>query len=226
MRVMQTRMIEEFPTPEALADAAAQAVASAGHGVCVKPVLGVYGRGYWRFDDGMSLFDVFSGASEHTIDPRVYADAYDAREERAPVIVMEHLPGVEYSIDCVCDDGELVAHARRKKVSTYQEISTGGPEAEIARAVVKAMRLDGIVNVQTRADRYGNPKVLEVNTRPSGGVGYSAAAGINLPYAAARMLLGYKVEPVTLNDPVAVRVGEDPFVMPQTSAMLRQAKVA
>lgn len=189
---------------------------------CVKPVLGVYGRGYWRFQRDKQLFDVFSGTSAHEIDPEIYIAAFAAAADPKPVIVMEHLPGAEYSIDCVCDNGKLVAHAKRRKSSTYQTISTGGIEVEIAEALVEKLGLDGLVNVQTRVDREGVTKVLEVNTRPSGGIGYSAAAGINLPANAAQMLLGEAVTFRTLSEPVAVRVSDEAMALPHTSQRLNE----
>lgn len=187
---------------------------------CVKPVLGVYGRGYWRFQQNKSLFDLFSGKSLHEIDPEVFIEAYAGAEAPKPLIVMEHLPGEEHSIDCVCDAGRIVAHAKRKKVGTYQVISTGGPEVEIAEAVADLFKLDGLVNVQTRADQFGKPRVLEVNTRPSGGIGYAIAAGINLPLAAANLLLGRPVQAAAVVGETAVRVTEMPVKLPATTDWL------
>ncbi len=193
---------------------------------CVKPVVGVYGRGYWRFQKNQGLYDVFAGKTDHMIDPGVFVAAFASANEPEALIVMEHLPGKEHSVDCVCDAGELVAHAKRQKLANCQIVSTGGPEVEIVQAIVRHLKLDGLVNIQTRADRHGVVKVLEVNTRPSGGIGYSAAAGINLPANAAQMLLGRPVKFKSLPLPVAVRIVDQPVELPMTSRRLWESAAA
>jgi predicted ATP-grasp superfamily ATP-dependent carboligase len=99
-------------------------------------------------------------------------------------------------------------------------VFTGGREAELARAVVAELKLDGLVNVQTKEDAAGNPVLLEVNTRPSGGVAYSAAAGVNLPLACARMLLGEKIGDTSLASPVVIRLSEVTYPLPRATAAL------
>lgn len=207
-------------------EAAIAQVEAMGHGVCVKPVLGVYGRGYWRLERGRPLHDLFSGEVAHTVDTDIFVEAFAKAEAPAPLVVMQHLPGDEFSVDCVVDRGEVVAAVRRRKVSTWQEISTSGIEVDIAREVARRCQLDGLVNVQTRADANGAPNVLEVNTRPSGGVGYAIGAGINLPAAAARMLLGQEVRAPHLRTPVAIRIGEASFVLPSTTESLTREAAA
>ncbi|MNY66496.1 carbamoyl phosphate synthase-like protein [compost metagenome] len=91
---------------------------------------------------------------------------------------------------------------------------------DVARAVIAELKLDGLINVQTKADAAGNPVLLEVNTRPSGGVGYSAAAGVNLPLACARMLLGERIGDTSLASPVVIRRSDMTYVLPRATAAL------
>jgi predicted ATP-grasp superfamily ATP-dependent carboligase len=65
--------------------------------------------------------------------------------------------------------------------------------------------LDGLVNIQFKRAADGAPKLLEVNTRASGGVGYSSVAGINLPNDLKKMLHGEKVMTTHLDNPVVVK---------------------
>jgi predicted ATP-grasp superfamily ATP-dependent carboligase len=90
--------------------------------------------------------------------------------------------------------------------------------------VAAKLGLDGLVNVQTKADGNGVPHLLEVNTRPSGGVGFSAAVGINLPYACARMMLGNPFEKVVVNEPVIVRKVDLTIKLPETTRKLREGQ--
>jgi carbamoylphosphate synthase large subunit len=195
-------------------------IAATGTEVCVKPSVGVYGRGFWHFVPGLNPFSLFSTIDANQVDPEVYMEAYAKAEKPGTMIVMQYLPGIESSVDCVCDAGTLVAHAVRQKSSDRQTVFTGGREVEVARAVVAELKLDGLVNVQTKADAAGNPVLLEVNTRPSGGVGYSAAAGVNLPLACARMLLGERVGDTSLAAPVVIRRSDATYALPRATAAL------
>ncbi|MGO7279538.1 ATP-grasp domain-containing protein [Rhizobium leguminosarum] len=195
-------------------------IASTDTEVCVKPAVGVYGRGFWHFVPGLNPFSLFSTIDANEVDPEVYIESYARAENPSTLIVMQYLPGIESSIDCVCDNGRLVAHAVRQKASDRQTVFTGGREVEVARAVVAELKLDGLVNVQTKADAADNPVLLEVNTRPSGGVGYSAAAGVNLPLACARMLLGERIGDTSLSSPVVIRRSDATYALPRATAAL------
>jgi carbamoylphosphate synthase large subunit len=195
-------------------------IAATGTEVCVKPSVGVYGRGFWHFVPGLNPFSLFSTIDANQVDPEVYMEAYAKAENPGTMIVMQYLPGIESSVDCVCDGGTLVAHAVRQKSTDRQTVFTGGREVEVARAVVAELKLDGLVNVQTKADAAGNPVLLEVNTRPSGGVGYSAAAGVNLPLACARMLLGERVGDTSMATPVVIRRSDATYALPRATAAL------
>ncbi len=52
------------------------------------------------------------------------------------------------------------------------------------------MNADGMVNVQTRHNAEGKPLLLEINMRPSGGIGYTRYSGVNLPGLYAFHTLG------------------------------------
>jgi carbamoylphosphate synthase large subunit len=195
-------------------------IAATGTEVCVKPAVGVYGRGFWHFVPGLNPFSLFSTIDANQVDPHVYMDAYAKEDKPSKLIVMQYLPGIESSVDCVCDNGTLVAHAVRQKSGETQTVFTGGREVELARAVIAELKLDGLLNVQTKADAKGNPVLLEVNTRPSGGVCYSAAAGLNLPLACARMLLGERIGDTSVATPVVIRRSDMTYALPRATAAL------
>lgn len=195
-------------------------IASTGTEVCVKPSVGVYGRGFWRFVPGINPFALFSTLETSEVDPEVYMNAYARAVSPARLLVMQYLPGIESSIDCVCDAGTIVAHAVRQKDKDKQTVFTGGREVEIARAVAKELMLDGLVNIQTKADASDNPILLEVNTRPSGGVCYSSVAGINLPLACARMMLGEPIGETSIPSPIVIRRSDTTYALPRATAAL------
>jgi hypothetical protein len=176
-----------------------------GHTACIKPAIGVYGAGFWIFDQNADDFALLSDRETLTIHPETYLRAFDARKNPEPHIVMEMLPGVETSVDAVCEDGEIRSHACRTKFDSYQLISTGGEVYELAAAVANLCKLDGLVNIQFKADSNGIHKVLEVNTRAAGGFAYSAAAGIHLGHDCLRMMHSEKIMVMSLDEPVRVK---------------------
>jgi len=176
-----------------------------GHTACIKPAIGVYGAGFWIFDRGTDDFALLSDRATPSIHPETYLRAFDARKNPQPHIVMETLPGVETSVDAVCEDGEIRSHACRTKFDSHQHISTGGEVYELAVAVARLCKLDGLINIQFKADTTGAQKVLEVNTRAAGGFPYSSAAGINLGLDCFKMMHGEKIVPVSLDEQVRVK---------------------
>lgn len=214
------------PETIAVVDAAGLAHALAtlaeSGGVCVKPASGVYGRGFWRLDPVAGAFAHLEDPDRRLVHPDVFVAAYASARETGRLVVMEYLPGEEFSIDVVCDEGRLVAAAARRKTGACQVVTTRGPEIDAAAAIVAELGLDGLVNVQLKADERGALKALEVNTRYSGGVGYSAAAGVNLPAIAAATLLGIAppAEAFGGTEPRAVRIVDETVALPRTSARL------
>ena len=74
-----------------------------------------------------------------------------------------------------------------------QSVEREGAAVELAIKAARHFQCDGIVNVQTRDDAEGNPHLLEINLRYSGGIGYTREAGVNLPGIFASRRLGMPV---------------------------------
>ena len=85
---------------------------------CVKPAQGIYGAGYWTLT-GDAPFAHLADPDARLITPAMYAIGLRAREELGEpfaLVVMEHLPGLEASIDVVAQHGELLLAAARTPV--------------------------------------------------------------------------------------------------------------
>ncbi|MGW5866726.1 ATP-grasp domain-containing protein [Streptomyces sp. NPDC055239] len=115
-------------------------------------------------------------------------------------LVQEMLPGTEYSVDVLIrPDGQVAAAVPRSRDKTDSGIVVAGrvvdaPEfSTLAAAVVRALGLRGIANVQVREDRAGRPALLEVNPRPPGGMSLTIASGVHMPAFAVAGLLGLDV---------------------------------
>jgi carbamoyl-phosphate synthase large subunit len=139
-------------------------------------------------------------------------------------IVQEYLPGQEYSLDVLADeDGRVLAVVPRARLRVDSGVSVAGrtlhdPELDaIARAVVRAVGLTLVSNVQVRLDRVGRPALLEVNPRFPGSMPLTVASGVDMPRLCLDAVCGRKL-PTAVDhiDLVMVRFLEERFFDPAT----------
>ncbi|WP_213938477.1 ATP-grasp domain-containing protein [Pseudomonas sp. dw_612] len=177
--------------------------------VCIKPVVGIYGQGFWRFKADVDPFRCLENPDAREVDFETYLNIYQSGAERAPMLVMPYLPGSECSVDMVCEAGKPVAFVGRRKQGVHQTFERESASVELALKAAAHFKCDGLVNVQTRDDHEGVPHLLEINPRYSGGIGYTRATGVNLAgiFAARRLNLpepagqwvdGVRVKPITV----------------------------
>ncbi|KAF2390263.1 ATP-grasp domain-containing protein [Pseudomonas frederiksbergensis] len=168
--------------------AAYETLSSQGE-VCIKPVVGIYGQGFWRFKADVDPFRCLENPDAREVDFETYLNIYKSGTERAPMLVMPYLPGSECSVDMVCEAGKPVAFVGRRKQGVHQTFERESAAVELALKAAAHFKCDGLVNVQTRDDQDGVPHLLEINPRYSGGIGYTRATGVNLAgiFAARRL---------------------------------------
>lgn len=107
-------------------------------------------------------------------------------KETDGVLVMESLPGTEWTVDAyVGKGGEIVYTMVRERMGLAGGISIKGKTVkneaiiDATRTMLDALSCRGPVLIQWKADATGNPKLVEVNPRLSGGLMISKAAGVN-----------------------------------------------
>lgn len=184
--------------------AAIDALAPSGP-VCVKPVRGIYGQGFWKLRPDADPFACLANADDRVVSQALFERTYAEARQRQSLLVMPYFVGPECSIDMVCEQGDVIAAVSRQKVGSVQLLERDGEALALATAAVALFGCDGIVNVQTRDDGTGRPHLLEINPRPSGGIGYTLQAGINLPGIFATRRLGLPAPPDRWRGPVTVR---------------------
>ncbi|KKL05096.1 hypothetical protein LCGC14_2609450, partial [marine sediment metagenome] len=123
------------------------------------------------------------------------------------LLVMEYLPGPEYSVDCFRGEHVQIAVPRirtamRDGISTDTTIVDEPEMARHALAIAEQLGLTGVYGVQFKANAEGVPCLLEVNPRVQGTMAASVLAGANVIWMGVREVLG---EPVT--EMPTVRVG-------------------
>ena len=177
--------------------------------LCVKPVVGIFAQGFWRLDSGKEpdehydSFEHLYFTEEKKINTAQFINAYTnslmVRERPIPMLLMPYLSGQEYSIDVVCEYGEVLAAVTRYKTGKIQHIGYEQSVMDVVTPLIKAFGCDGIVSVQTKADDEGQHRVLEINSRPSGGIGYTTHSGVDLTQVGFGYWLGLTDKP-TLAD--------------------------
>lgn len=156
--------------------------------LCVKPSQSVFGLGFAVLDEERSSAALLLAGAEYHIGladmRRGLAEMGDFRT----MLLMEYLDGHEYSVDCVGDNGRLVAAIPRKKpmkAGRGQLIDMRQDILDACARLAADFGLNGCFNVQFR-EGDGQLRLLEINPRMSGGIGMACVAGPNLPYIALR----------------------------------------
>ncbi|STZ03038.1 ATP-grasp domain-containing protein [Moraxella equi] len=174
--------------------------------LCIKPVQGIFAEGLWILDNHHGQTDPFyhlyrtNHKKIHT-DEFLHAHQNSPHAKQTPMLLMPYLSGQEYSIDVVCERGEILGAITRHKVGSVQYVGYERSVMDVVVPLIQSFGADGIVSVQTRADEHGNHKVLEINPRPSRGIGYTVHGGLDLTVLAMLYFAGLTARP-SLDDSI------------------------
>ncbi|MFI5856474.1 ATP-grasp domain-containing protein [Streptomyces parvulus] len=185
-----------------------------GHRACFKPASGAGGVGFRMVTrDPFSLAHL-NGFPSPSVPLPLVVEALRAAEEPVDWLVMPRLEQPEVSVDCLTGPDDRVRLAvgrtkngRRRGFTLHERWLTP------ARRIAEAFGLHHLSNVQFRMyeDR---PVLMDVNTRPAGGLHQLALCGINVPWAAVRLALGDdpgELEPPFLGQDYTVVSGPRPL---------------
>jgi carbamoyl-phosphate synthase large subunit len=175
--------------------------------VCFKPAVTWGSRGFRIIDPKIKPYDIYINQKPTNV--------YTSLEEMDSVfktaklfpklLVMEYLPGEEYTVDIFMSHGTARFIIPRKRIRTTGGITTEGivehnkEIIEISKKISEKLGLNYSVGVQFKYDANGFPKVLEVNPRLQGTSVLSFAAGINLPYLTILQCLNKQLPKVKIN---------------------------
>jgi carbamoyl-phosphate synthase large subunit len=145
-----------------------------------------------------------------------------AMEPDEALIIQEHLPGDEFSVDVLANAaGNVVAAVPRARTRVDSGVSIAGATIHdeglesTAAAVARAIGLRGVANIQLRRDDKGVPALLEVNPRFPGALPLTIAAGVDMPSLVLDLALGIAIPPkIDFIEIANVRFLEDVFVSP------------
>ncbi len=117
------------------------------------------------------------------------------------MLVSEFLPGDEFSVDCLADEGKTIVaipRLRRKMqagISVHGEMVNNPEIMAYAKAIIAALKLHGNVGIQVKANAQGQYQVLEINPRVQGTIVACLGAGVNLPLLGVYQALGEHIIP-------------------------------
>ena len=154
--------------------------------LCVKPSQSVFGLGFSVLDEERSSAALLLAGEQYHIGLDDMRRGLAELGAFRTMLLMEYLDGHEYSVDCVGDNGRLVAAIARKKPMQAGRGQLIDMRQDILDATAKLASdfgLNGCFNVQFR-EGAGQLRLLEINPRMSGGIGMACVAGPNLPYIA------------------------------------------
>ncbi|PPD50347.1 MAG: hypothetical protein CTY16_01615 [Methylobacter sp.] len=184
--------------------------------LCVKPSVSVFGLGFRILDTQRDSITHLAKGVEYQIPlSELRLGMFNTRHFET-MLVMEHLGGHEWSVDCAGRQGELLCAVQRKKSLLKghgQAIDNNADIQGMVERLTGHYRLNGLFNIQFKEGKHG-PRLLEINPRPSGGFGMACLAGVNLAKVALRAFNGetvtvpnihYGLKVTEVNQPVVLR---------------------
>ena len=141
---------------------------------------------------------------------RIYeaSTLHTALAQEPDLLVLEDLPGTEYTVDCFSHQkqGLLYAQAReRTQIKSGIAVQTHPvalPEAwDYATRISQKLVFHGAWFFQLKATAQGELKLLEVAPRIAGSMALSHALGVNLPLLSLYSAMGYTVSVTILTSP-------------------------
>lgn len=155
---------------------------------CVmKPSRGENAEGFLRFTDKKDFaFSAFKGAHSHKIALECFDEFSDEEALPSERLVMPFLPGREWDVDVLSDNGKIVCATVRINNDMFGGLSASSITAEnpvilgLCEKIVSVLGLTYLSCISFKEDENGVPKLLEINPRAMGSIHLSTLAGNNL----------------------------------------------
>ncbi|MFK0119079.1 ATP-grasp domain-containing protein [Streptomyces sp. NPDC090994] len=170
--------------------AAVEELEEQGHRACFKPASGAGGVGFRVITRNPFSLVHLSGFPSPYVPLDLAVAAVRAADEPVDWLVMPRLEEPEVSVDCLTGtDNRVRMVVGRTKNGRRRGFTLDERWLEPARRVAEGFGLHHLSNIQFRM--YGErPVLMDVNTRPAGGLHQLSLCGINAPWAAVRLALG------------------------------------
>ncbi|WP_327433489.1 ATP-grasp domain-containing protein [Streptomyces sp. NBC_01236] len=169
---------------------AVEALEAAGHKACFKPASGAGGVGFRVITRAPFSLNHLNGFPSPYVPLDLVVEALRAADQPVDWLVMPRLEQPEVSVDCLTGpDGRIRMAVGRTKNGRRRGFTLHPSWIEPARLLAEKFALHYLTNIQFRM--FGDePVLMDVNTRPAGGLHQLAQCGVNAPWAAVQLALG------------------------------------
>ncbi|MGY5874060.1 MAG: ATP-grasp domain-containing protein, partial [Candidatus Thorarchaeota archaeon] len=167
--------------------------------ICIKPAVADGSRGFRILDESRDRKKMFFSEKPNSTYSNLDAIKETLGNRFQKMLLMEFLPGREYTVDILCQNGVVYAVLPRLRTVMTGGITTGAVLAkddqfdfidQFSRKIAKGFNLSYNIGIQLREDRNGNLKLLEMNPRLQGTTIISVEGGVNIPEIMVDMALG------------------------------------
>ncbi|MEV0741950.1 ATP-grasp domain-containing protein [Streptomyces sp. NPDC050549] len=179
--------------------AAVEELEAAGHKACFKPASGAGGVGFRVITRAPFSLMHLNGFPTPYVPLDTVVEALEQADEQVDWLVMPRLEEPEVSVDCLTGPDNLLRLAvGRTKNGRRRGFTLHEQWLEPARRIAEGFGLHYLSNIQFRM--FGDkPVLMDVNTRPAGGLHQLSLCGVNAPWAAVQLALGE--DPGTMEPP-------------------------
>ena len=170
--------------------AAVEELEAGGHKPCFKPASGAGGVGFRVITRTPFSLTQLSGFPSPYVPLDLVLEALRQAEEPVDWLVMPRLEQPEVSVDCLTGpDNQVRLAVGRTKNGRRRGFTLHEQWLAPARRIAEGFGLHYLSNIQFRM--FGDrPVLMDVNTRPAGGLHQLSLCGVNAPWAAVQLALG------------------------------------
>lgn len=170
--------------------AAVEELEAGGHKACFKPASGAGGVGFRVITRTPFSLMHLNGFPTPYVPLDLVLQVLEQADEPVDWLVMPRLEQPEVSVDCLTGPDNLVRLAvGRTKNGRRRGFTLHEQWLEPARRIAEGFGLHYLSNIQFRM--FGDrPVLMDVNTRPAGGLHQLSLCGVNAPWAAVQLALG------------------------------------
>lgn len=154
-------------------------------------------RGMRIIDPSKSRFDILFHEKPNSCYTTLEEFKQTLSEGEMPEMhAMEYLPGAEYTVDLLAENGVVKYAMCRRGLNVQSSIILDGiveDEPEITgmcAAVAERLKLNGNIGFDLKKRANGEPVIMECNPRATAGVSEFVASGVNLLYLNIKQCLG------------------------------------
>ncbi|WP_030615315.1 ATP-grasp domain-containing protein [Streptomyces fulvoviolaceus] len=194
--------------------AAVEELEAGGYKACFKPASGAGGVGFRVITRTPFSLMHLNGFPGPYVPLDLVVEALKEADESVDWLVMPRLEQPEVSVDCLTGpDNRVRLAVGRTKNGRRRGFTLHEQWLEPARRIAEGFGLHYLSNIQFRM--FGDtPVLMDVNTRPAGGLHQLSLCGVNAPWAAVQLALGEdpgEMEPPFLGQDYTVVSGPRPL---------------